>query len=147
MNTVINKFYTGDLNKFGFGTWNSGEQNLKLKVTINPGLVDPNDPNNIMIRMTSEMGYISDMNNPIEGQRQPTIKLESMNEEDKKKKKGEDEEEEDKGKKKKSKSKSKGKGKKSKSKSKSKKKKGKKEDEDKKEEEPEQDDNNEDGIV
>ena len=54
---------------------------------INPGLVDPNDPNN-MIRMTSEMGYISDMNNPIEGQRQPTIKLESMNEEDKKKKKG-----------------------------------------------------------
>ena len=32
MNTVINKFYTGDLNKFGFGTWNSGEQNLKLKV-------------------------------------------------------------------------------------------------------------------
>ena len=29
MNTVINKFYTGDLNKFGFGTWNSGEQNLK----------------------------------------------------------------------------------------------------------------------
>ena len=44
-----------------------------------------------MIRMTSEMGYISDMNNPIEGQRQPTIKLQSMNEEvkeDKKKKKG-----------------------------------------------------------
>ena len=44
-----------------------------------------------MIRMTSEMGYISDMNNPIEGQRQPTIKLQSMNEEvkeEKKKKKG-----------------------------------------------------------
>ena len=44
-----------------------------------------------MIRMTSEMGYISDMNNPIEGQRQPTIKLQSMIEEvkeDKKKKKG-----------------------------------------------------------
>ena len=36
MNTVINKFYTGDLNKFGFGTWNSGEQNLKLKVNKNP---------------------------------------------------------------------------------------------------------------
>lgn len=47
--------------------------------------------------MTSEMGYISDMNNPIEGQRQPTIKLMSMDEEGKenKKKKGKKKKEEE----------------------------------------------------
>ena len=35
MNTVINKFYTGNMNKFGFGTWNSGDRDnmLKLKTT------------------------------------------------------------------------------------------------------------------
>lgn len=28
MNTILNKFYTGSFNKFGFGTWNSGERGL-----------------------------------------------------------------------------------------------------------------------
>ena len=28
MNTILNKFYTGSFNKFGFGTWNSGDRGL-----------------------------------------------------------------------------------------------------------------------
>ena len=32
MNTVINRFYTGNMNKFGFGTWNSGDRDNMLKL-------------------------------------------------------------------------------------------------------------------